>query len=70
MTDERNSRNLWQVIMSMAAALFGVQSERNRQLDFTHGKPMQYILVGVIMTALLVLLIYVIVQLVLRQVGN
>jgi hypothetical protein len=69
MTDERNSRNLWQVIMSMAAALFGVQSERNRELDFTHGKPMHYIIVGLVMTALLVLLIYVIVQLVLRQAG-
>jgi hypothetical protein len=53
----------------MAAALFGVQSERNRQLDFTHGNPMHYIIVGVVMTALLVLLIYVIVQLVLRQAG-
>jgi hypothetical protein len=69
MTDERNPRNLWQVIMSMAAALFGVQSERNRELDFTHGKPMHYIIVGLVMTALLVLLIYVIVQLVLRQAG-
>jgi len=69
MTDERDSRTLWQVIMSMAAALFGVQSERNRQLDFTHGNPMHYIIIGVVMTALLVLLIYVIVQIILRQAG-
>jgi hypothetical protein len=57
---------LWQVAQSVAAAFFGVQSEQNRQRDFTRGKPGQFIIIGLIATALFVLLMVVIVRLVLR----
>jgi len=61
--------SLWQVIQSVAAAFFGVQSERNRQRDFTRGKPSQFIIIGLLATALFVLIIVMIVKLVLRSAG-
>ncbi|MGH8453186.1 MAG: DUF2970 domain-containing protein [Nevskiales bacterium] len=56
----------WQVIQSVAAAFFGVQSEAARQRDFTRGKPSQFIIIGLIATALFVLTMIAIVKLVLR----
>lgn len=43
------------VVKSVAAAFVGVQSAKNRERDFTHGKPIHYILVGLIATVLFVL---------------
>ncbi|HXG29648.1 MAG TPA: DUF2970 domain-containing protein [Nevskiales bacterium] len=60
---------LWQVIHSVLAAFFGVQSEANRRRDFTRGKPSQYIIVGLIATALFVLIMIGIVKLVLHLAG-
>lgn len=39
----------WDVIVSVIAALFGVQSERNRKRDFEHANPIPYIVVGVVL---------------------
>ncbi|MGY8869016.1 MAG: DUF2970 domain-containing protein [Pseudomonadales bacterium] len=39
---------LWQMILSVIAAMFGVQSERNRERDFTKGSLWPYILLGII----------------------
>lgn len=58
--------SLWQVVQSVAAAFFGVQSERNRQRDFTRGKPSQFIIIGLLATALFVLVMILIVKLILR----
>lgn len=63
---EESAPTLWQVIHSVLAAFFGVQSEKNRQRDFRRGKPWQYIVVGLIATALFVLLMIGLVKLVLR----
>lgn len=60
---------LWQTVASVLASFFGVQSAKNRQRDFTHGKPLQFIVVGLAMTALFVLAVLVVVRLVLRQAG-
>ncbi len=57
---------LWQVVQSVAAAFFGVQSERNRQRDFTRGKPSQFIIIGLIATALFVVTMILAVNLILR----
>lgn len=57
---------LWQVAKSVGAAFFGVQSEANRQRDFTRGRPVQFIVIGLMATALFVLLMAFIVKLVLR----
>lgn len=55
-----------EVIRSVAAAFFGVQSSLQRERDFTHGKPWHYILAGLGMTAALVALFYGAVQLALH----
>jgi hypothetical protein len=59
----------WQVAASAVAAAFGVQSSRNRERDFTHGKASHFIAAGIVFTVLFVLGMVVIVNLVLRNVG-
>jgi len=45
----------WNVIMSVLAALIGVQSHKNRERDMTHGNPLHFIIVGLIFVVLFVL---------------
>lgn len=58
-----------QVVMSVLAAFFGVQSERNRQRDFQQGQPIHFIIAGIILTVLFILLIWGTVRLVLWAAG-
>lgn len=65
MTDDNSkSPNLWQVIGSVLSAFIGVQSNKNRERDFQRGKPWQYIVTGIILTAVFVLIVWNVVQLV------
>ncbi|MCB1821803.1 MAG: DUF2970 domain-containing protein [Candidatus Competibacteraceae bacterium] len=57
------------VILSVLASFFGVQSEKNRTRDFQQGRPIHYILVGLIMTLLFILAVLVAVKLALRSAG-
>ena len=57
------------IILSVLSAFFGVQSEKNRERDFQHGRPIHYILVGLIMTLLLILGVLIAVKLALRSAG-
>ncbi|EAR23211.1 DUF2970 domain-containing protein [Nitrococcus mobilis] len=59
----------WQVIKSTLAAGFGVQSEAARQRDFTHGRPLHFIIAGVVGTILFVLTVAMIVRVVLHMAG-
>jgi len=43
-----------QVAQSVAAAAFGVQSSKNRERDFKEGRASQFIIAGIIFTALFV----------------
>jgi hypothetical protein len=67
--NQHKSPTLLQVAKSVLAAFFGVQSEANRERDFTQGKPSQFILVGFLLTLVFVLLLLGIVKLVLTSVG-
>ena len=49
---------------TLSAAL-GVQSSANRKRDFTHGKPVHFIILGIAFTALFVLAVIGVVNLVL-----
>ncbi|MEF8834498.1 MAG: DUF2970 domain-containing protein [Halofilum sp. (in: g-proteobacteria)] len=70
MKDSRDQRpGVLQIFKSVGAAFFGVQSEANRQRDFTHGRLHHYILAGLVATILFVLAIFGIVQLVLLLAG-
>lgn len=55
---------LWQVIKSVLAAMFGVQSAKNRERDFNRGNPWIFIIVGLVAVMLFVLMIYGVVHLV------
>lgn len=61
---------LWQIVCSVLAAAFGVQSDKNRERDFNQAKPGTYIIAGIIFTVLFVLAIAVVVNLVLSQVAS
>jgi uncharacterized membrane protein YidH (DUF202 family) len=57
--------NFFSVIISVLAALFGVQTEQNRQRDFSKGHPGVFIAVGVFFIVLFVATLLLIVNLVL-----
>ena len=58
-----------QVLHSVMAAAFGVQSAKNRTRDFTHGKPGQFLLLGLLFTGVFALTLFAIVKLVLHFAG-
>jgi len=58
-----------ELLQSVLAAAFGVQSGKNRSRDFSRGKPSQFIVIGIIFTAVFVLLLFAIVKVVLYFAG-
>lgn len=58
-----------QVIGSTLASAFGVQSSRNRERDFSRGKASHFITAGIVFTALFVLGMILVVNLVLDAAG-
>jgi len=54
------------MLQSVLAAARGVQSGKNRSRDFTRGKPSHFILLGVLFTALFVIVLLVTVKLILH----
>jgi len=55
------------ILQSTLAAAIGVQSEKNRQRDFTHGKPIYFIIAGLIFIVVFIAVIITVVQLVLPE---
>jgi hypothetical protein len=60
---------LRQVVASVLAAMVGIQKAKNRERDFTYGKPSHFIAVGLVMTVVSVLLLWGLVTLVLYLTG-
>jgi hypothetical protein len=58
-----------EMLQSVLAAAFGVQSGKNRARDFSRGKPSHFILLGVLFTSIFVLVLFALVQLVLHLAG-
>ena len=56
---------LFQMIGSVLASFFGVQSSKNRERDFKRGKASQFIIVGILMTVVWYGCIYLLVNIVL-----
>ena len=54
--------NWWRVFKSVAAGVFGVQSEANRQHDFQQKSIVPFILVGVLFVGLFVIGLLVLVK--------
>jgi len=67
--DQVNAPSLLQVLGSVLASMFGVQSNRRREQDFIHGKPSQYIVIGLLVTLVFILLVWGVVNLVMRLAG-
>ncbi|MFT7131538.1 MAG: hypothetical protein ACI81O_000244 [Cyclobacteriaceae bacterium] len=57
--------NFLQIMLSVIAAAFGVQTGKNYERDFTSGSPLPYIVGGIVFTVLFVLTIVGVVSLVL-----
>jgi hypothetical protein len=55
----------WRVVVSVIQASFGVQSNRNRERDFTTGKFLPFVVAALLFTGLFVLTIVFVVSLVL-----
>lgn len=70
-TDRHDNKepSLLDVLLSVLASMFGVQSNRNREKDFSHGKPSQYIIIGLVMTLLFILTVWGVVRLVMKLSG-
>lgn len=66
---EGRAPSLLGVFGSVLASMFGVQSSRQREVDFTHGRASHYIIVGLVMTVVFVLVIWGVVTLVMRLSG-
>lgn len=61
--------SFWQIVLSTCAAAFGVQSNKNRERDFSGGNIYTYIAAGVIFTVIFVVVMVVIVKTVLKTAG-
>ncbi|MCU5783246.1 hypothetical protein MA04_02546 [Alcanivorax balearicus MACL04] len=74
MSDQNNSGSdrpgFLQVLKSILAGLFGVQSHANRERDFNKGNPGDYIGVYVILVLGLVIGVFVVVKMVLSAAGS
>ncbi|QBQ53734.1 DUF2970 domain-containing protein [Nitrosococcus wardiae] len=62
--------SLVQVFKSVFSAMIGVQSRRNHERDFNHGRPTPFIFAGIIAVTLFVLTLVGVVQLILHLTGN
>jgi len=67
--DPEKVPSLLSVLGSVLASGFGVQSSRKREEDFAHGKPSQYIIIGLVATVVFVLVVWGVVSLVMNLAG-
>lgn len=45
------------IVKSSLAAAFGIQSQANRERDFKHGKPVHFIIAGIVTTVVFLALV-------------
>ena len=68
-TPPEKELGLKEMAQSIAAAAFGVQSGKNRERDFSKGKPSHFIVLGLVFTLIFILVVAGVVQLVLHLAG-
>ena len=66
-TEKPGKVTVFTIIGSLFAGWFGVQNNRNRERDFTHGKASTFIYAGIIFLVLFVLMVWGVVQLVMSS---
>ena len=57
------------LLMSVLSAFFGVQSEANRQRDFSSGKLSHFIIIGLLLGLVFILIVIGVVQIVMKLAG-
>ena len=62
--------SFWSMVHSVIAGIFGVQSDKNREKDFTKGDAGQFIALGIIATVILLIIMFMIVSSVLESAGQ
>ncbi|MCU9947059.1 DUF2970 domain-containing protein [Pseudomonas solani] len=67
--DSQRPLTFREMLHSVAAAAFGVQSGKNRSRDFSRGKPSHFIILGVLFTLVFALTLFGVVKLVLHFAG-
>jgi len=67
--DEKKAPSLLDVTRSVLWAFIGVQKSKNHERDFKHGKPWQYVIVGLIGVAIFIAVIIMVVNLALSMAG-
>lgn len=67
--DNRKEPTLWDVTKSVLAAFLGVQSKKNYERDFKHGKPWQYIVIGLIGVGIFIFMVIMAVRFALSSAG-
>lgn len=65
--DSGKAPTFFQVMGSVLAAFFGVQSSKNKERDFKHGNHKVFIAVGIVMTLVFLLTVITVVQIVLAK---
>ncbi len=68
--EPKRDLSFWELVKSTSSAFLGVQSNTNRERDFSRGKLSHFIWMGVMFGLLFVLTILGVVQLVLHFTGN
>ncbi|PYC16685.1 DUF2970 domain-containing protein [Pseudomonas mosselii] len=65
MDDQQHGKppTFWQMLQSILAAAFGVQSGKNRARDFTYGKASHFIVMGTMFTLIFIFVLIGLVQL-------
>lgn len=61
--------SLWQVVGSVMASMFGVQSSRKHEQDFAKGRAWVYVAVGLVVTIAFIMTIWYVVRMVLKSAG-
>lgn len=67
---EDRKPTLLQVVGSVLSAAFGVQSSKNQERDFKHGKARNFIIAGIVFTVIFGLTVFTVVRTVLSGAGH
>lgn len=67
--EDKNTPSLLDVARSVLWAMLGVQKSKNHERDFKHGKPSQYIIVGLVGVAIFITILITAVKFVLSLAG-
>ncbi|HEY3487204.1 MAG TPA: DUF2970 domain-containing protein [Gammaproteobacteria bacterium] len=69
MSERKKSIGVWEVCKSTLMSFLGVQKESVRKRDFETGRPLHFIVSGIVFTLLFIAILYGIVQLILHFAG-